>query len=105
MSQHWLRGWRHTASLAFWLAVPVAGFPAEAFAQIPDEFTNLEVLPDDIEQRQLVNTMRGFAFGLGLTRLAMMKYGISDIRTLTSPDLRGLNRPELLYGPTIIERS
>lgn len=47
----------------------------------------------------------GFAFGLGLTRLAMMKYGISDIRTLTSPDLRGLNRPELLYGPTIIERS
>ena len=23
----------------------------------------------------------GFAFGLGLTRLAMMKYGIKDIRT------------------------
>jgi phenylalanyl-tRNA synthetase alpha chain len=46
----------------------------------------------------------GFAFGLGLTRLAMMKYGISDIRALSSGDLRGLARPELLYGPTIIER-
>ena len=66
MSRHWLRGWLHTASLALGLAVPVAGFPAEAFAQIPDEFTNLEVLPDDIEQRQLVNTMRSFAFGLGV---------------------------------------
>jgi phenylalanyl-tRNA synthetase alpha chain len=43
----------------------------------------------------------GFAFGLGLTRLAMMKYGIGDIRTLTSGDLRGLVRPERLYGRTI----
>jgi phenylalanyl-tRNA synthetase alpha chain len=32
----------------------------------------------------------GFAFGLGLTRLAMMKYGIKDIRTLNSGDLRFL---------------
>jgi phenylalanyl-tRNA synthetase alpha chain len=30
----------------------------------------------------------GFAFGLGLTRLAMMKYGINDIRWLNSGDLR-----------------
>lgn len=30
----------------------------------------------------------GFAFGLGLTRLAMMKYGIRDIRYLNSGDLR-----------------
>ena len=30
----------------------------------------------------------GFAFGLGLTRLAMMKYGISDIRGFNSGDLR-----------------
>jgi phenylalanyl-tRNA synthetase alpha chain len=34
----------------------------------------------------------GFAFGLGLTRLAMMKYGISDIRTLNSGDLRSLKQ-------------
>ena len=32
----------------------------------------------------------GFAFGLGLTRLAMMKYKINDIRVLNSGDLRSL---------------
>jgi phenylalanyl-tRNA synthetase alpha chain len=30
----------------------------------------------------------GFAFGLGLTRMAMMKYGIPDIRLMNSGDLR-----------------
>ncbi len=30
----------------------------------------------------------GFAFGLGLTRLAMMKYGIPDIRLMNSGDIR-----------------
>ncbi len=34
----------------------------------------------------------GFAFGLGLTRLVMMKHGISDIRLLNSGDLRFLEQ-------------
>lgn len=34
----------------------------------------------------------GFAFGLGLTRLAMMKYKINDIRVLNSGDLRYLEK-------------
>ncbi|HLG94875.1 MAG TPA: phenylalanine--tRNA ligase subunit alpha [Bryobacteraceae bacterium] len=34
----------------------------------------------------------GFAFGLGLTRLAMMRYGIDDIRLLLGGDLRFLNQ-------------
>lgn len=34
----------------------------------------------------------GFAFGLGLTRLAMMRYGIDDIRWLNSGDLRFLEQ-------------
>ena len=34
----------------------------------------------------------GFAFGLGLTRLAMMRYGIDDIRLLQSGDLRFLKQ-------------
>jgi len=34
----------------------------------------------------------GFAFGLGLTRLVMMKYGIDDIRLLNSGDLRFLRQ-------------
>ena len=33
----------------------------------------------------------GFAFGLGLTRLAMMKYKIGDIRVLNSGDVRELD--------------
>ena len=34
----------------------------------------------------------GFAFGLGLTRLVMMRYGIDDIRLLNSGDLRFLKQ-------------
>ena len=34
----------------------------------------------------------GFAFGLGLSRLAMMKYGINDLRILNSCDLRALKQ-------------
>ena len=34
----------------------------------------------------------GFAFGLGLTRLAMMKYGIKDIRDLNSGNLNSLSQ-------------
>jgi len=34
----------------------------------------------------------GFAFGLGLTRLAMMKYGIPDIRLFNSGDIRMLEQ-------------
>jgi phenylalanyl-tRNA synthetase alpha chain len=38
------------------------------------------------------NEYTGFAFGLGLTRLAMMKYKIKDIRVLNSGDLRSLDQ-------------
>ena len=34
----------------------------------------------------------GFAFGLGLTRLAMMKYGVKDIRTFNDGDLSALSQ-------------
>ena len=34
----------------------------------------------------------GFAFGLGLTRLAMMKYGVKDIRDLNSGSLKCLSQ-------------
>ncbi len=34
----------------------------------------------------------GFAFGLGLTRLAMMKYGIKDIRDMNSGNLKTLKQ-------------
>ncbi len=34
----------------------------------------------------------GFAFGLGLTRLAMMKYGVGDIRDFNSGNLKALSQ-------------
>ena len=38
------------------------------------------------------NEYSGFAFGVGLTRLAMMKYGMRDIRLLNSGDCRFLEQ-------------
>jgi phenylalanyl-tRNA synthetase alpha chain len=38
------------------------------------------------------DTWNGFAFGLGLTRLVMMRYGIDDIRHLQGGDLRFLEQ-------------
>ncbi len=35
---------------------------------------------------------RGFAFGVGIDRLAMLKYGIPDVRLLYSGDLRVINQ-------------
>jgi phenylalanyl-tRNA synthetase alpha chain len=34
----------------------------------------------------------GFAFGVGVDRLVMMRYGIDDIRLLYSGDLRLVNQ-------------
>lgn len=35
-------------------------------AQIPDTFTNLRELPEDIPRRELIEQMRGFSFALGV---------------------------------------
>ena len=34
----------------------------------------------------------GFAFGLGMTRLAMMTYGVKDIRVFNSGNLKSLSQ-------------
>lgn len=38
------------------------------------------------------NKYRGFAFGMGLDRLAMLRWGIDDIRLMHSADLRFINQ-------------
>lgn len=48
------------------LVLAMSVVPAPAVAQIPDKFTNLQVLPKDISKDELVSTMRGFAGGLGV---------------------------------------
>jgi len=35
---------------------------------------------------------RGFAFGMGLDRLALLRWGIDDIRLIHSADLRFINQ-------------
>lgn len=42
------------------------GSAASASAQIPDEFTNLRVLPHDISRDSLITIMRNFSFALGV---------------------------------------
>ncbi len=55
----------HRAPAAtFVLALAVIALPAAA--QIPDEFTNLQVLPKEISKPELVGMMRGFAGALGV---------------------------------------
>ncbi len=39
-----------------------------------------------------INQYRGFAFGIGIERLAMLKYGISDLRMFFQSDLRWLKQ-------------
>jgi len=46
----------------------------------------------------------GFAFGLGLTRLAMMKYGIRDIRVLNAGDIRPIVGRERQGGTILVSR-
>lgn len=38
------------------------------------------------------NTYQGFAFGMGIDRLAVLKYGIDDIRLMYNGDLRFVNQ-------------
>lgn len=45
-------------------ALVLAAVPAAA--QIPDQFTNLQVLPKDIKKEKLIEVMRDFAGGLGV---------------------------------------
>ena len=37
------------------------------------------------------NKFQGFAFGMGIDRLAMLKYGINDLRSFFESDYRWLN--------------
>lgn len=56
------RGLRRRSAL---LAAAFVLFAARLFAQIPERFTNLQVLPKDIPRGELVRTMRNWAGELG----------------------------------------
>jgi hypothetical protein len=52
-------------SLIALIALGAVATAVSTTAQIPDEFTNLEILPKDMKKRELVQVMRGFASALG----------------------------------------
>lgn len=57
------RGWA-TASILLVLGIGLSAPPLRA--QIPDQFTNLKVLPKDISKGELTDVMRGFSSALGV---------------------------------------
>jgi hypothetical protein len=59
--------WRiHSCLRAFFAICAVVLLSASAIAQMPDKFTNLQVLPKDISKNDLMQIMRGFSFSLGV---------------------------------------
>ena len=56
---------RSAATLLVTAAILAAGAGTTA-GQIPDRFTNLQVLPEDIPRDSLVSLMRSFTFATGL---------------------------------------
>ncbi len=48
--------------------------------------------PNVLEAGKMDKNCRGFAFGMGVERLAMLYYGVSDIRLFFENDLRFLNQ-------------
>ncbi len=67
------------------LTAVLASAPSTSAAQarIPDEFTNLRFLPEDIQQRELIGIMRNFTIQLGVGRCSFC-HTVSD--RLDQPD-------------------
>jgi phenylalanyl-tRNA synthetase alpha chain len=75
------------------------GFELDYWATIGDKQRWLELMPCGMVHPAVLrnagvdpNEYSGFAFGLGLTRLAMLKFAIPDIRLLNGGDLRFLSQ-------------
>lgn len=71
------------------------GFEIEARHQVGKQEKRLEILgagllhPDVLRNAGVDPDERsGFAFGMGMTRLAAIKYGIHDVRLFTNGDMR-----------------
>ena len=63
---HGSRAPTHAVRLLVGALLVAAGSASTAFGQIPEEFNNLQVLPEDIGQRELIAIMRANSMGLGV---------------------------------------
>ena len=55
-----------SALIVLSILMVLVGFPSPASAQIPDKFTNLQLLNPETEKDRLVGTMKNWADGLGV---------------------------------------
>lgn len=65
--------------------------PAAAAAQVPERFTNLQVLPDTISRSALTAQMRGFSFALGVR--CSYCHAVSDALNQPSDDFAADTKP------------
>lgn len=56
---------KHFSIIACTVVVGIIAVTA-AFAQVPETYTNLKMLPKDIQRQELMQTMRGFNKALGV---------------------------------------
>jgi tetratricopeptide (TPR) repeat protein len=61
-----IRPWRTLAMVTLLILIAATLAVPTLYAQIPDKFTNLKILPKDISKDDLTATMRGFASSLGV---------------------------------------
>lgn len=69
---------------------------------LPGDGIGPEVVVQAKRVLEWLNSHKGtdFAFGMGIERLAMLKYGIPDLRTFFDSDIRWLKH----YGFRLFER-
>lgn len=89
---------RHSPSPTFgrtrfaWIVALFVAAPLRA--QVPEEYTNLQVLPEDISRDRLMNVMRGFTSALGM-RCSTCHVG-EESRPLSTYDFASDDRPAKL---------
>lgn len=92
------------ASIALAAIVLLTATPS-GHAQIPDTFENLKVLPKEISKDELVETMRGFSFALGVRcqHCHASKPGVEDGHALKDLDFASDARPAKRTARTMME--
>ena len=58
----------------------------------PNVFAQVEALRDGQPGEYDPDRVQGFAFGLGIERIAMLKHGVPDLRLFYDNDVRFLDR-------------
>ncbi len=75
----WQLGQARRAESGDWLSAAAAAVAGASDTQQPERLAGVDS-----------TKYQGFAFGLGIERIAMLKYGIPDLRTFFDSDVRWL---------------